>query len=59
MQEDMSKWNLGERFINELVLGGLRTNYGQGLDVHSFVGEFLTVVCHTADKHPENGALLF
>ncbi|XP_074659996.1 prenylcysteine oxidase 1-like [Tubulanus polymorphus] len=27
-----------ERFIDELVHGGLRVNYGQGTDIHAFVG---------------------
>ena len=37
--EDMTNLGFGERFLNELVQGGMRTNYGQGLSMHAFVGE--------------------
>jgi len=28
-----------DRFINELVMGALRTNYGQTTDIQAFVGK--------------------
>ncbi|ESO83268.1 hypothetical protein LOTGIDRAFT_236715 [Lottia gigantea] len=38
IQDLMIEKGFSERFINELVMGALRTNYGQTTNVHAFVG---------------------
>ena len=35
----MTEAGIGETFIHELVRGGMRSNYGQDVDIQSFVGK--------------------
>ena len=34
-------YGFSELFIDELIMGALRTNYGQTTDIHAFVGRLL------------------
>lgn len=38
--EEFSKQGFSQNFVNELVQGGLLSNYGQSTDVHAFVGKY-------------------
>ena len=37
-KSDFLDHGFSELFIDELIMGALRTNYGQATDIHAFVG---------------------
>jgi hypothetical protein len=41
IKDVMKKEGFSDRFIDELVMGAMRTNYGQTTDVHGFVGRYI------------------
>lgn len=42
----MKKEGYSDKFINEMVMGALRTNYGQTTDVPAFVGKYIVFLSY-------------
>ena len=45
IDKELTEKGYSRAFIDQIVRGGLLSNYGQGAEIHGFVGECLQIIC--------------